>query len=288
MPPRSTPTERQRRLGTELRRMRTAAGMTAEHAAKLLGVPRTNVPNMESGRSGISPDRVRTLASNYGCADAEYVDALAAMAASAANREKGWWEAYRSQLRSGFLDIAEMEWFATRLRSYQTVHIPGLLQLGEYARSIFTAVLPALPKSEVELRVTQRLRRQQLLDREHPEPPEYIAYIHEWALRMQFGGRRAMREQLLHLCESSERDGIDVRILSAETGAFPGAGHAVLYADGAVPKLDTVQLDSAHGGEFAHSEAQLAKYRAHMEWWHTHTLSPIDSRDLIHSIARRL
>ncbi|WP_143666716.1 helix-turn-helix domain-containing protein, partial [Streptomyces reticuliscabiei] len=81
MPPRSNPTERQRRLGAELRRMRTSAGITTEHAARMLNVPRTNVPNMESGRSGISADRVRTLAANYGCAEAEFVEALAAMAA---------------------------------------------------------------------------------------------------------------------------------------------------------------------------------------------------------------
>ncbi|MCI3273191.1 Scr1 family TA system antitoxin-like transcriptional regulator [Streptomyces cylindrosporus] len=54
------------------------------------------------------------------------------------------------------------------------------------------------------------------------------------------------------------------------------------------PQLDTVQLDSAHGGEFTHSEAQLANYQAHMDWWRTHTVSPDDSRDLIHSIARYL
>ncbi|GHE42901.1 helix-turn-helix domain-containing protein [Streptomyces capitiformicae] len=285
MPTRPAPTERQKRLGAELRRMRLATGQTTEYAAGLLGLDRTKVSNMEAGVRAISPERIRILASNYDCADKAYIDALVAMADA---RKRGWWQQYRGTLPQGLLDVAELEWFAARLRSYQTVHIPGLLQLGEYARAIFTAALPPLPKSEVELRVVQRLRRQQLLDREQPEPPRYTAYIHEWALRMQFGGRRAMREQLGHLCESSERDNVDVRVLPVEAGAFPGAGHAVLYADGAVPQLDTVQLDSAHGGEFTHSEAQLAKYRSHMEWWHARTLSPQDSRDLIHSIARQL
>jgi hypothetical protein len=62
----------------------------------------------------------------------------------------------------------------------------------------------------------------------------------------------------------------------------------VLCAHGAVPRLDTAQLDSAHVGEFTHAEAQLAKYRAHLNWWHAHALSPENSRDLIRSIARRL
>ncbi|GGZ19834.1 transcriptional regulator [Streptomyces olivaceoviridis] len=285
MPTRPAPTERQRRLGAELRRMRLSAGRTTEYAAGLLGLDRTKVSNMESGVRATSPERVRILASNYECADGEYVEALAAMADT---RQKGWWQQFRGTLPQGLLDVAELEWFATRLQSYQAVHIPGLLQLSEYARAIFAAALPPLPASEVELRVVQRLRRQQVLDREQPAPVDYVAYVHEWALRMQFGGRRAMREQLLHICAVSECPDIEIRVLPVEAGAFPGAGHAVLYAHGAVPQLDTVQLDSAHGGEFTHSEAQLDKYRAHMDWWHAHTLSPDDSRELIHAIARQL
>ncbi|MFJ9586454.1 helix-turn-helix domain-containing protein [Streptomyces acidicola] len=285
MPTRPAPTERQRRLGAELRRMRLSAGRTTEYAAGLLGLDRTKVSNMESGARATSPERIRILASNYDCADEPYIDALAAMADV---RKRGWWQQFKGSLPQGLLDVAELEWFASRLRTYQTVHIPGLLQLGEYARAIFASALPPLPKSEVELRVVQRLRRQQLLDRDQPEPVDYVAYVHEWALRMQFGGRRVTREQLMHLCEASERDNVEVRVLPVEAGAFPGAGHAVLYAEGPVPQLDTVHLDSAHGGEFTHSEAQLAKYRSHMDWWHTHTLKPLDSRDFIFSIARQL
>ncbi|MFF4473255.1 helix-turn-helix transcriptional regulator [Streptomyces sp. NPDC001599] len=283
MPTRPAPTERQKRLGAELRSMRLAAGRTTEYAAGLLGLDRTKVSNMESGVRAISPDRVRILANNYECADEGYVEALVAIADVG---KRGWWQQYRGTLPQGLLDVAELEWFATRLRSYQTVHVPGLLQLGEYARAVFAAALPPLPDSEVELRVVQRLRRQQVLERD--SPVAYVAYVHEWALRMQFGGRRVMREQLHHLCRVSERDNVELRVLPVEAGAFPGAGHAVLYADGPVSRLDTVQLDSAHGGEFTHSEAQLAKYRTHMGWWQSHTLSPEDSRDLIHSIARQL
>jgi transcriptional regulator with XRE-family HTH domain len=283
MPTRPAPTERQKRLGAELRSMRLAAGRTTEYAAGLLGLDRTKVSNMESGVRGTSPERIRILASNYDCADERYVEALAAMADV---RKRGWWHQYRGSLPQGLLDVAELEWFATRLRSYQTVHVPGLMQLGEYARAIFAAALPPLPGSEIELRVVQRMRRQQVLDREDPVP--YIAYVHEWALRMHFGGRRVMREQLHHLCEVSERDNVELRVLPVEVGAFPGAGHAVLYAHGPVPQLDTVHLDSAHGGEFTHSAAQLDKYRAHMDWWHAQTLGPDASRDLIHSIARQL
>jgi transcriptional regulator with XRE-family HTH domain len=281
MPTRTTPTERQKRLGAELRKMRLAAEATTEYAAGLLGIDRTRLSNMESGIRPISPERVRTLASNYACSDAAYVDALVDMAA---NPGRGWWERHRGTLSAGLLDIAELEWHATRVRTAQVVHVPGLLQTEEYARAVFTAVLPPLTRLEVELRVAHRMERQQVFKR--PPPLPYVAYVHEAALRMPFGGTETMRQQLRHLAAVSDHDAIDVRVIPTSVGGFPGAGHALLYADGLVPQLDTVQLDSAHGPEFTHAEAQLTKYRSHLDWMENASLPPAASRDLIQKIAR--
>lgn len=283
MPTRAAPTERQKRLGAELRKLRTAADATTEYAAGLLGLDRTKVSNMESGIRAASPERVRILASNYECADKDYVEAVVAMAS---HRTRGWWEQYRGSLPQGLLDVAELEWHATRLRTMQTVHLPGLLHQSDYARAVFASAIPSLPASEVELRVTHRLSRQQVL--EGANAREYVGYVHEAAVRMQFGGRRATRAQLTHLCEASERPNISLRVLTVEAGAFPGAGHAVMYAHGPVPQLDTVQLDSAHGPEFTHAEAQLSKYDAHLSWMAEHALDESASRDFIHGIARQL
>ncbi|MFF9506385.1 helix-turn-helix domain-containing protein [Streptomyces sp. NPDC014724] len=283
MPSSSTPTERQKRLGAELRKMRVAAEATTVYAAGLLGIDRTKISNMEVGVRPITPSRVRTLACNYACADPQYVDALAEMAEQ---RERGWWEQYRGALPPGLLDIAELEWHATRIRTAQTVHLPGLLHTDEYARAVFGAVLPELSRLEIELRVAHRMERQQVLDRE--SPIGYVGYVHEAALRMQFGGPDVTRAQLLHLCEMSEREHIEVRVVPVDRGAFPGAGHALLYAHGVVPQLDTVQLDSAHGPEFMHADAQLTKYRAHLDWMEDASLSTAASRDFIHAISSQL
>ncbi|MEU1483149.1 DUF5753 domain-containing protein [Streptomyces sp. NPDC005752] len=283
MPSSSTPTERQRRLGAELRKMRTAAEATTAYAAGLLGVDRTKISNMEGGVRPVTAERVRTLACNYACSDSRYVQALVNMAE---HRERGWWEQHRGTLPSGLLDIAELEWNAVRIRTAQTVHLPGLLHTEEYARAVFGAVLPALSRLEVELRVAHRMERQQVLDR--PAPVDYVGFVHEAALRMRFGGRDVTLEQLAHLCEASERRNIELRVIPVDRGAFPGAGHALLYAHGAVPQLDTVQLDSAHGPEFMHAEAQLTKYRAHLEWMEDAALGTAESRDFIHAVSRQL
>ncbi|MFP3988245.1 helix-turn-helix transcriptional regulator [Streptomyces sp. E11-3] len=283
MPPRSTPTERQRRLGSELRKMRTSAGMTTEFAAGLLGVPRTNIPNMESGRSGISAERVRILATNYGCVDEAHIEALATMAAE---RGKGWWEQYRGQLPASFLDIAELEWHAKRVHIALTVHMPGLLQTEEHSRAVFQAVIPRLPAAEIDVRTAHRMDRQQVLDK--PDPPAIDLIIHEAALRMEFGGGAVARRQLEYMLKVSERGTVTVRVIPFKAGSFPGAGQSVIYAEAAVPSLDTVELDSTHGPEFLDTDIQLQKYRAQLEAMEAAVLSEAASRDFIRTLANDL
>jgi transcriptional regulator with XRE-family HTH domain len=283
MPPRNMPTERQRRLGAELRKLRQAANMTTGFAAGLLGVPRTNIPNMESGRAGISAGRVRTLASNYGCDDQGLIDALAAMASE---RETGWWETFRGSLPEVFLDIAEMEWHARRLRNALAVHLPGLLQTEEHARAVVEAVIPPLPVADADARVAHRMARTKVLDRD--DPPVLDVVVHEAALRMEFGGSATSRKQLLHILAMTERDHITVRVIPFKAGGFPGSGQSVIYAEGRVPQLDTVELDSTHGPEFIHAELQLRKYRAQFHKMDLVALSPGESRDFVHHIAERM
>lgn len=69
---------------------------------------------------------------------------------------------------------------------------------------------------------------------------------------------------------------------------FPGAGQTVNYLEGPVPQLDTAQVDSTHGPEFLDGQAQLAKYRTHLDWMERIALSPEGSRDFIRNIANSL
>ena len=282
MPPRTTPTERQKRLGSELRRIRTGSGMSAEFAAGLLGVDRGKISNIESGVRGISADRLRTLACNCDVTDEAYVEALVEMA----QRSTGWWERYRGLLPQGLLDIAELESHAVRMRGAHTVHVPSMLQTSEQAMAIFRAAVPALPEHEVALRLALRAERQQVITGDSIVP--YLAVIHEAALRMQFGGTEVARDQLEHLLKVSERDNVTVLVVPFTHGAFPGAGQTVVHLEGPVPQLDTVQMDSSHGPTFLDTEGQLAKYRAQLDLLESLALSPEQSRDFVRDISRQL
>ncbi|MEW2254810.1 helix-turn-helix transcriptional regulator [Streptomyces sp. NPDC047869] len=282
MPSKAVPTQRQKRLGHELRRMRVAAGMSAEQAATLLGVDRGKISYMESGVRTISEERLRLLARHCQCDDEKYVAALVTMASAG----QGWWEQYRGALPQGMLDVAELEARATRMRTTCTVHIPGLLQTTDYALAVFRAVLPALPEHEVAMRAAHRRRRQEVLT--SAAAPPFVCLVHEAAIRMQFGGPRVARDQLQHLVDQSETDGVIVRVVPFAHGAFPGAGQTVLYAEGPTGQLDTVQIDSSHGPDFLYGTEELTKYRAHLDRIEDLALSPDDSRGFIRAIAREL
>jgi hypothetical protein len=86
----------------------------------------------------------------------------------------------------------------------------------------------------------------------------------------------------------SERDHVTVLVISYEAGVFPGVGQTVLYADGPVPRLDTVQLDAERESVFRNAELQLEKYRVFMARFESVALAETPSPQLIHEIISDL
>ncbi|MFJ7153125.1 helix-turn-helix transcriptional regulator [Streptomyces sp. NPDC100445] len=275
---RSEPTARQLRLAVELRRLREAAGLTAREAAGLLGVTAPVISQIESGIAGVSEQRLRRLASHYDCTDTEFIDSLVVMATG---RTRGWWEEYRGQLPTAFLDLAELEHHAGFLREVALLFVPGLLQTEEYARAVFSARVPELTPEELELRIEHRMRRQQAAF-------PYEAVIHEAALRIRVSDRATSKAQLGRLLELSDADRITVRVIPFDIDGFARASSAMTYAGGPLPRLDTVVRDAPHGSVFVDSEAQLAAYRTRFRKVEAVSLEPDRSRDFLHVLAKEL
>ncbi|GCB47610.1 higA protein [Streptomyces sp. NL15-2K] len=248
--------------------------------AAWLGTSQAQISNIESGKHGISEGRLRRLAEHYACDDTRLVDALAGMANE---REKGWWEEYRSVLAPKALDLAELEHHASHVRTFQVVHIPGVLQTEDHVRAALAFVEPGYPEVR-EARVEFRMRRQQVLDSGTP----YDVIIHEAALRMRVGGSKVARAQLEHLLQASDMESITLRVIPFAAEGFAGAGLAVQYVGGVAPQLDTVQIDTPHGAEFIDAPAQLHRYRAKLERVDNAALPQDASLDLIRRIAQEL
>lgn len=282
MPPTSRlPTVRQRRLGTELRKLRERTGLSATEAGALVGASQSRVSGMEAGRYAVGPDRVRSLASLYNCADQELINALIEMTG---RQTRGWWEQNREILPAGLLDAADLEHHATFVRVAVMIHIPGFLQTRDHARALFESTVPPLAPPDVEHRVSYRIKRQGILYGDKPTP--LTAIVHEAALRMGSGSPAVDRAQLQHLIDHSELEHITVLVIPFGTGPQRGSGQPINYYGGALPQLDTVQLDTDHGIELLDSEAHLVKYRSVLDCFESDALKPAASRDLIHRIAQ--
>ncbi|MEU8580596.1 helix-turn-helix domain-containing protein [Streptomyces abikoensis] len=284
---RKPPTERQRRLGVELRKMRERVGLSLVEAAVLHRTDKTTISNTESGRFGVSADRVRVWAGNYSCPDHEYVDALAEIAKERRAANKNWWDEYRGVLAATALDLAEMEYYAVGLRGVQITHVPGLLQTEDYTRAVFQEAVPSLAPDDLDRKIAFRMKRHGVL--ELPRPPECVFLIHEAALRMRFGSNAVIKAQLGYLLEQSTREHVVIRVVPFAAGSYPSSGSSsTLYVHGPVPQLDTVQIDVPTGSTFLHSETHLANYRTVVERMRQLAMSPRLSRDFIRSAMRCL
>ncbi|MDX3572190.1 helix-turn-helix transcriptional regulator [Streptomyces sp. ID05-47C] len=281
MSSRPTPTARQARLGAELRKLREAAGVPNRHAAAQLGVSPTQISHIESGRFGLSEERLRRMAEFYDCDDTALVDALVEMSLP---RFGNWWDEYRNVMPPQALDLAELEHDASYVRAFEVVHIPGVLQTEEHVRAASVFFEPSLSEEIREARVSFRMRRQQVTASGTP----YDVIIHEAALRMRVGGSKVARAQLEHLLLASEREAVTLRVIPFTAEGFAGAGLPMQYVGGAVPQLDTVQFDTTHGAEFIDAPARLSRYRALFESIDSAALPQDASLDLIRRIAQEL
>ncbi|GAB1337526.1 transcriptional regulator WhiJ [Streptomyces sp. E-15] len=283
MPRRQQPTARQERLGTELRKLREAAGLKGREAAALLGTDSAQMSQIEAGTAGVSEERVRRLAAQYSCTDTALIDALVAMAT---DRTHGWWEEYRGRLPTPFMDLPELEHHASYRWDVEFLHVPGLLQTPDYARALFAYVNPEYPRRDVERWVEHRMKRRVVIER--PDPVPYEALIHEAALRIRVGDRSAARAQLTRVLELSEAAHVTVRVIPFDLDGFGGAGSAMVYAGGPVPKLDTIVRDGPGGPVFIDAEAQLTRYRTLFRRVEAVSLDPDRSRDFIHRLTKEL
>ncbi|MGC3001184.1 helix-turn-helix domain-containing protein [Streptomyces sp. G35A] len=280
---RREPTARQLRLAVELRRLREAAGLSARETAALLGVNSVQISQIEAGVTGVSEQRLRRMAAHYACTNGELIDALAAMAT---DRVRGWWEEYRGRLPTSFLDLSELEYHATFRWDVDFLHVPGLLQTEDYARALFARRVPELPYDEIESRVRHRMQRRRILGGAQPVP--YEALVHEAALRIRVGGRATSRAQLIRILELMEAEYVTVRVIPFELEEFADITAAMVYAGGAVPRLDTVVRDGPDGTVFVDSEAQLGVFRTLFRRVEAASLDPERSRDLIHRLTKEL
>ncbi|GAA1951371.1 helix-turn-helix domain-containing protein [Kitasatospora viridis] len=270
---RSTVSERQRRLGAELRTAREKARVKLREAGELIDLSTPHLSHIEAGRTAISPDRVRTLMTAYGCKDEAYIAGLLALESP---NVADWWSSYQKRMPQHSLDIAEMDASARRIITYETFHIPGLLQTPDYGRAVFRHTYNPLKDQETGLAF--RLARQAVL--EMPDAPECHFVIHEAALLARFAGKDVSRRQLVHLIEMAERPNITIQIMPFTVQGYSPYAAPFFICEPAERRLATVGIDHPDRAEFLTGPEEIDSYEATFDQLAKLSLPPISMMSL--------
>ncbi|MEU7042674.1 helix-turn-helix transcriptional regulator [Streptomyces varsoviensis] len=252
---RGNPSQRQQRIGFELRKLRDATGMTAAQAGRHAGIGGTHLGHMESGRTAVPPGRLRTLLDAYGIESEPYCRGLLAMNDSTG---RGWWSSYRSDVSSSALDLAELEATSKSQGVFDMMYLPGLLQSPEYARALLESANQDADRRSTERFLKFRLQRQEILTGD--SPARYHAIIHEAAFHMDFVDPKVMRRQLGHLLDMARLPHVTIQILPFKSGGFPAVGTPFTLFRATSPELNTVYLEHDAGSVFFGDQGHLDRY----------------------------
>lgn len=264
-------TERQRRLGAELKKLRLDAGLAIADGGRLIEMGAPHLSHIEAGRTAIPSERLRALARGYGCTDDTFITELTRISES---NGKGWWSAYRKVLPQEALDLAELEASATTVRSYETLLVPGLLQTESYLRALFRSGRPDASQDEIESLVRFRLARQAIVRTD--STTKYHAVIHESALRMGVGSSHVMRGQLTHLLQAAQNTNISIQVLPYDAGVTaPWCSAPFLLLSRGVSGLETVVAEHPSANMRLGDVASIAQYTATFDGLSKAALPPV-------------
>lgn len=278
------PAVRRRKLGAELRTLRTGAGLTSGEAARLVGWHQSKVSRIETGASGVKPADLRSLLDAYGVRDRHLRELLLALAGSVdAGGRHRWWHAYRGVLPPTYRDFISLESQASAMRTLETSVVPGLLQTAEYARAVTRAVVKDADEDRLDTLVEVRLARQDVL---RSDPPLVLsAVLDEAVLRREVGGPRVMARQLERLMEAARLPQVRLQVLPLAAGAHVGlTGPFVIFSFPSTSDLDVVVLDQLTSSLYLERKEDLLAYSEAFTTLQFHALSPEDSLDHIAGI----
>ncbi|MEV0588518.1 helix-turn-helix transcriptional regulator [Nonomuraea sp. NPDC050310] len=278
----SGPTALRILLGSQLRKLREAKGITREDAGHLIRGSESKISRMELGRVGFKERDVADLLTLYGVTEADARRSVLELVDQA--NEPGWWQRFNDLLPSWFQSYVGLEEAASRIRTYEVQFVPGLLQTKEYARAVVTAGVAGVSPEEIARRVDLRLERQRVLDRQ--DGPVFWAVIDEAALRRPIGGVEVMRAQLEHLIDLMRQPRITIQVMPFSFGGHAAEGGAFSILRFPDPDLpDVVYVEQLASALYLDKRDEVDRYSQVMERLCAVSTTPDETVDLLRSIA---
>jgi hypothetical protein len=270
-------------LGSQLRRLREAAGVTPDRAGYEIRASRSKISRMEHGRVGFKDRDVTDLLTLYGITD-EPIRARMLSLARQANTA-GWWSRYGDILPDWFEGYLGLEGAASVIRTFELQFVHGLFQTEAYARAVTLLGHKAAPAQEIDRRVSLRLKRQDVLT--SPEPPQVWSVMDEAALRRPVGGRAVMRAQLDHLAEVAGLPQVTVQVVPFGRGGHAAAGGSftiLRFADQELP--DIVYIEQLTSALYLDDREDVDHYLEVMNMLSAQALTPARTARLLTEITR--
>jgi transcriptional regulator with XRE-family HTH domain len=184
MPAGGKPTVRSRRVGSELRRLREAAGVTTAQAAEVLSCSPAKISRIENGIVSVRVVDLRILLDRYGDEDPERRAYLERLARD--SNKHGWWQDYGDTIPPYYADFIGLEADASYIKTWETSIVPGLLQTPDYARAVMLANPAMISPGKLDNFISIRQERQARL--EQGTDARLDAVIWEPALATTVGG----------------------------------------------------------------------------------------------------
>jgi transcriptional regulator with XRE-family HTH domain len=253
-------------FGSELRRLRLAAGLSQERLGEIV--------NYTGALVGLIETASRTPSRDF----TERCDgALGAEGALT----RLWPLVSRSGLPRWFQGYAELEARAVEVRTYQAQVVHGLLQTEAYARAVLRPARPA----DLDRLTAARMERQQVLAQS--EAPRLWMVLDEAVLRRTVGGAEVMRTQLGRLLELRESPRAVVQVLPYSAGAHAGLnGSFTLFSFADSPDI---AYSEGYGGVQTLTETkEVADCVLQYDLVRAAALSPDDSAEFISQVMEDL
>ena len=268
-------------LGTQLRRLREAKGITAQEAARAIRGSESKISRIELGRNAVREVDIADLLSLYGLTDTAEREQLLSLASQA--NQPGWWHRYQDVLPTWFQAYIGLEESAQSIRTYDAQFVPGLLQTEDYAAAVLA--LGDYPLDEAERLVVLLKERQR---RFAAGGIRLWAIIDEVALRRPVGGPGVLRGQLEHLHNACRQPSLTLQVtpFPVVSHAAPGSFSILRFADADMP--DMVYAEQLTSATYIDKRAEVERYLLAMERLSVMSASPADSLDLITGILTDL
>ncbi|KUN95475.1 helix-turn-helix domain-containing protein [Streptomyces caeruleatus] len=271
-------------LGSQLRRLREARGITREAAGYSIRASESKISRMELGRVSFKTRDVEDLLTLYGITDEQERASLLSLAREA--NVAGWWHSYSDVLPSWFPTYVGLEGAASLIRAYEVQFVHGLLQTQAYARAVVKRGMRGASAADVEKRVALRLERQKyLLD--DSGAPEFHIVLDEAALRRPYGDREVMRGQLQHLIEISQRPNVRLQIMPFSFGGHSGESGAFTILSFPESDLsDVVYLEQLTSALYLDKHEDVTQYETALKELQQDSPGPDESRDLLRGLLQ--